>query len=94
MRTARSSQYGGSVRAVYLTDPPRQSPPDRVPHWTETPFLAETPWTETPPPQQPEGNPPERTWDQAARQEETSYRDPPHLTSPLPPTHRQNDTRL
>ena len=46
-------------------DPLDRDPPDRDPQ-------TETPWIETP-----RQRPPEGTWDQAARQEVTSYRDPP-----------------
>ena len=44
MHTARSSPYGGSVRGG-LPDRPSQTdpPPDRVPHWTETPLDGEPP---------------------------------------------------
>ena len=76
----------------------KRGSPYREP-WIETPWT-ETNWTETPlgrdpldrdPPKKEHGtrdrDPQERTWDQAARQEVTSYRDPP---SPR----EQNDTHF
>ena len=50
-------------------DPLGQRPLRQRPSWTETP------WTETPRQRPPGLRPPEGTWDQAARQEVTSYRD-------------------
>ena len=59
-------------------DFPRQRPPGQRPHWRETPWT-ETTWTETL--WKEHGtrhrDPLEGTWDHAARQEMTSYRDPP-----------------
>ena len=84
--------------------PDRDHPPDRDPLLTETPpdrdpLLTETPMDRDPPPlltettpQKEHGtrdrDPLEGTWDQEARQEVTSYRDPP------PTSNEQNDRNV
>ena len=62
--------------------PPRNRPPDTDPPgqrqpWPEPP-MDRAPWTETPQKEHGTGrrDPREGTWDKAARQEVTSYRDP------------------
>ena len=62
MRTARSSQYRGSLSGVSLTETPLERDPSMEGTWPETPLERDPSM--------------EGTWHQAARQEETSYRDP------------------